>query len=186
MNPTHQAAVSNLRLLFGLAHSYLEGTLAGLTPEQFAWRPANKPAPIIAQYAHLVASEDWLVNIKAGGGVPVMATSHAGRTGFVTPPPPVGWDAWAQETRLDPAALGDYAQAVYQSTDAYLAGIGDDELSRPVDMSEVGYGQQPIAFVLGLALLNAGVHCGEIACLKGLQGLIGYPEAQPETAGGQA
>lgn len=182
MNPTHQAAVSNLRLLFGLAHSYLEGTLEGLTPEQCTWLPANKPAPIFAQYAHIITSEDWLVNIKAGGGTPVMATSHAGRTGFVTPPPPVGWDGWARETSIDLSALRDYAQAVYQATDAYLAGISDDELSRPVDMSEVGYGQQPVAFVLGLALLNSALHCGEIACLKGLQGLTGYPEAQHETA----
>lgn len=186
MNSTQQAAVSNLRMLFDMTHSYLEGTLAGLTSEQSTWLPANKPAPIIAQYAHLVASEDWLVYVKARGAAPLMATSYAGRTGFVTPPPPIGWDSWARETRIDMAALRDYAQAVYQATDAYLAGISDDELSRPVDMSEVGRGEQSIAVVVGLALLNNALHCGEIACLKGLQGLTGYPETQHETTGAQA
>jgi hypothetical protein len=51
----------------------------------------------------------------------------------------------------------------------------DDELSRPVDMSEVGMGQQTVASVIGLALLNGALHCGEISCLKVLQGLVGYP-----------
>jgi hypothetical protein len=125
----------------------------------------------------MTLSEDWLINIKAKGDAPVMATSYAGRTGFAAPPPPVGWDNWARETNVDLAALREYAQGVYQATDAYLASISDDELSRPVDMSEVGMGEQNVAAVIGLALLNSALHCGEIACLKGLQGLVGYPVA---------
>lgn len=179
---TTQAATSNLRLLFGMAHNYLEGTLMGLTPEQAGRFPEGKPASIIGQYAHIVTSEDWLINIKAQGTAPIMATTHAGRTGFITPPPPVGWDGWAREEKLELAALRDYAQAVYAATDAYLATLTDDALSRPVDMSEVGMGEQPLAAVIGLALLNDALHCGEIACLKGLQGLTGYPPVQQKTA----
>jgi hypothetical protein len=181
MSGTHQSAVSNLRLLFGIAHHYLEGTLMGLTNAQANWLPEGRPASIIGQYAHIVTGEDWLINVKAKGAAPLMATSHAGRTGFVEPPPIIGWNNWAQETSIDLPALRDYAQAVYQATDAYLASISDEELNRPVDMSEVGLGQQTVASAIGLALLNGALHCGEIACLKGLQGLVGYPEAKPET-----
>jgi uncharacterized damage-inducible protein DinB len=165
-----------------MAHQYLEGTLMGLTDPQYNWFPNGKPASIAGQYAHLVTSEDWLVNVKAGNSVPVMAASHTGRTGFETPPPPTGWDQWTHQNRVDLAALRNYAQAVYQATDAYLASITDDELSRPVDMSEVSMGQQTVSSILGLALLNNALHCGEISCLKGLQGLTGYPVPQDETA----
>ena len=111
-----------------------------------------------------------------------MGTIHAGRTGFVTSPPPVGWDSWAREEKVELATLRDYAQAVYAATDAYLATLTDDALSRPVDMSEVGMGEQPVAAVIGLALLNGALHCGEISCLKGLQGLTGYPPVQQKVA----
>jgi hypothetical protein len=182
MTTPTQSATSNLRLLFGMAHTYLEGTLMGLTQEQAGWFPEGRAASIIGQYAHIVTGEDWLINIKARGAAPVMATTHAGRTGFMTPPPPVGWDHWAREEKVELAALRDYAQAVYAATDAYLANLTDDALSRPVDMSEVGMGEQPVAAVIGLALLNGALHCGEISCLKGLQGLIGYPPVQQKAA----
>jgi len=180
MSSNHQSAVSNLRLLFGISHHYLEGTLMGLVDEQMNWFPNGRPASIIGQYAHIVTGEDWLINVKAKGAAPLMATSHAGRTGFVEPPPIIGWDGWARETSVDLPALREYAQAVYQATDAYLASLSDEELSHPVDMSEVGLGEQTVASVIGLALLNGALHCGEIACLKGLQGLVGYPEAKPQ------
>ncbi len=181
MSGNNQSAVSNLRLLFGIAHHYLEGTLAGITDEQFNWFPAGKPASALGQYAHIITGEDWLVNIKAGNKAPVMATTYAGRTGFAAPPPPFGWENWTRENNVDLSALREYAQAVYQATDTYLGSITDDELSRPVDMSEVGLGQQTVASVIGLALLNAALHCGEISCLKGLQGLVGYPESTHTT-----
>ena len=178
----NQSAVSNFRILFTMAHQFLEGTMTGLTDQQVNWFPNGKPASIAGQYAHLVTSEDWLVNVKAGSSAPVMAASHAGRTGFEAPPPPTGWDQWTRQNRVNLADLRQYAQAVHQATDAYLASITDDELSRPVDLSEVGMGQQTVASILGLALLNNALHCGEISCLKGLQDLTGYPVAQGETA----
>jgi hypothetical protein len=49
-------------------------------------------------------------------------------------------------------------------------------LARPLDLSTVGLGQQSVLFVLTALLANVSLHCGEISCLKGLQGLQeGYP-----------
>jgi hypothetical protein len=40
----------------------------------------------------------------------------------------------------------------------------------------VGLGQQPLgSFLMNLLVLNAAAHTGEIAAVKGLQGLQGYP-----------
>lgn len=178
MTGNNQNAVSNLRLLFGMAHQYLEGTVAGLTDDQLNWVPGDRLAPIAAQYAHIVTSEDWLINIKAKNGAPVMASTD---TGLSSPPPPVLWNEWARTSTINLPTVQSYAQAVYQATDAYLASITDDELNRIVDMSEVGMGQLPMAAVIGLALLNVALHCGETSCLKGLQGLVGYPEVQAQS-----
>jgi len=44
-----------------------------------------------------------------------------------------------------------------------------------LDLSALGLGQQPVRFVLNALVVNAAMHCGEVSCLKGIQGLKGYP-----------
>jgi len=51
----------------------------------------------------------------------------------------------------------------------------DDVLSQPCDLSSIGMGMQTKAVLIGLLLQNIHNHAGEISCLKGLQGLQGYP-----------
>lgn len=174
------SAVFMFRGFFELTHQYLEGTMLGVNQDVLSWSPQPGPASILSQYAHIVTSEDWLINVKAKGAAPLMATSYAGRSGFQTPPPPVDWNAWGRQEEIDVDALRRYAQAVYAATDAYLASIHDDELHKPVDMSEAGMGQLTVGGVLMLAAGNSFLHTGEISALKGLCGLIGYPVAQVE------
>ncbi|MBW7882961.1 MAG: DinB family protein [Caldilineaceae bacterium] len=180
----NRSAAELLRMYFGMLHQYLDGTLMGVTNGQYLFDPSPRVAPIAGQYVHIVASEDWLINVKAKGGAPLMATTFAGRTGFAGAPPLVGWADWARETAIDTDAVHKYAQAVYAATDAYLASITDDDLSKIVDMTEAGQGIVPTSAVIGLALVNGALHLGEISTLKGLQDLVGYPtgEVEPETA----
>ena len=182
MPATTQPGIDVFRMFFGTTHQYLEGTLAGLADDVLNWAPQPGPASILGQYAHIITSEDWLVNVKAKGGAPLMATTFAGCTGFQTPPPMTGWDDWARTEAIDVAQLRAYAQAVYQATDDFLSTTSDAFLSRSIDMSEVGMGQVPAAFALVLAAGNGCMHTGEISALKGLCGLTGYPETQTETA----
>jgi hypothetical protein len=165
-------------MFFGAAHDYLEGTLQDIQDNVVQWSPRPGPASILGQYAHIVASEDWLVNVKARGGAALMATIYAGRTGFQTPPPVVGWDKWAHSASIDFAALRDYAQAVYRATDEFLGATTDDFLRRPIDLSEVGMGEVTASHALVLAAANVSIHTGEISALKGLCGLTGYPALQ--------
>jgi len=77
---------------------------------------------------------------------------------------------------VDLLAFRAYAKAVYDATDAYLDTLADPELSREVDLSEMGMGKQTVGFVLDNVLLgHAYCHCGEISALKGIQGKKGYP-----------
>jgi DinB superfamily len=166
---------STLRGYLKLGHDWFEGTMQGVTPELAHWSPQGKAHPIGANYIHVITSEDFLMNGIVRGGAPLMASSFAGKTGFSEPPPPGNRDDWARNMKIDVDSARIYAQAVYAATDAYLASASDEDLDRIVDLSAVGFGTQPVSFVIGLLLLNVHNHCGEISCLKGLNGLQGYP-----------
>lgn len=175
---SNQTAVALLRTQFESAHNWIEGTMADVTADVANWVPPGKPATIGANYVHHAFGEDALINMALRGGAPPLAaTTFAGRTGSDTPPPPDGqWGDWGRTVQVDPEVARSYAQAVYANTDAYLASLTDEDLVKDVDMSMIGVGTIPLGrFLGGMLLLDAGAHCGEISCLKGLQGLRGYP-----------
>ena len=149
--------------------------MQGVTPELAHWQPQGKPHPIGTEYIHVVTTEDFLLNGTIKGAAPLMMTTHAGKAGFSEPPPMGNRDDWAKRVKVDLDAARTYARAVYSETDAYLASATDDELTRPIDLSGLGFGKETVSFVFSLILLNVYCHSGEISCLKGLNGLQGYP-----------
>lgn len=160
------------------AHEFLEGTVADVPPQLLDRHPGGTANPIGANYAHVVWSEDLGTNVMLKGGKALGMTTWAGRTGLSDLPPlapTASWHEWARRLRVDLPALRAYAGAVYAATDAHLATLKPDDLRRPVDLSAVGLGEWTVARVLGAMLNNANLHCGEIAALKGINGLKGYP-----------
>ena len=172
-------AIDVYRKLLKTAHDALDGTAAGVTPEQATWDPPGKAFSIAANYAHVVGSEDMAVQRLLRGKDMVAATSWAGRTGMSEMPPlgPGAGDlkAWSHQAKVDLAALQQYGQAVYAVTDEYVAGLSAEGLTRSLDLTVIGLGQQPVSFILNALVVNAAMHCGETSCLKGIQGLKGYP-----------
>ena len=174
MEKTGTATTALFARLYQGAHGWLEGAIETLTPAQAAWIPAGLALPAGAHYAHVLLSEDFLVGGALQGGAPLAMSSWQGRTGISELPPPAVWDEWARRVVVDLPQARQYAQAVNAATDSYLAGATDDDLAREVDLSAFGLGVQTVEFLLKSLLLNAAAHCGEIACLKGLQGAKGY------------
>ena len=103
-----------------------------------------------------------------------MATSFAGKSGFSEPPTPGVWTEWARRVVVDLPAARAYAQAVYAATDSYLAGLTDEELNRDLDLSAMGLGTMKVSYLINTMLIDTAAHCGEISCIKGLQGAKGY------------
>ena len=69
-------------------------------------------------------------------------------------------------------ALKAYGQAVADSVDQMLASITATELSRSV---ETPFGASSVQFLISGAIIgHTHNHTGEISCLKGLQGVMGY------------
>lgn len=170
-----QAQVNLLRTQYKGAHDWLESTMAGVTNEIAHWRPGGKATLIAAQYVHHLTAEDYFFTVLLNKKAPLMTTQYAGKTGFSEPPPSGYWGDWACAVQVDLELLRPYAQAVYAATDAYLAALTDADLAQEQDLTGIGLGKMSLGAFLSTVLLNCGNHCGEIACLKGLQGLMGYP-----------
>ncbi len=170
-------AVSLIQQQIQDARGFLEATMQQVTQEHSGWVPVGQALPIGAHYAHAVMSVDMTVGLL-NGGAPLFASSWAGKTGTSGPPPlpPAPWDQWAREGQIDLTALRRYAQAVYAATDEYLSSLADEDVNRSVDLSAFGQGQRTVSWLLCTGCItNMNLHCGEISCLKGLQGAKGYP-----------
>ncbi len=142
-------AVAFIREGAQLGHWYLDGTMADVTSEQAHYAPPGRANPIGATFAHLVCSEDLIVNGMLRQQAPLSASSHAKTTGLSEPMPMPGspdwaeaYGAWARRVQVDLAALKNYADAVYAATDAYLASLSDTDLDRELDLTAVGFVKQ--------------------------------------------
>jgi len=184
MAAVERNVISLLREQLKGLHEILEGTVADVTEEQAHWIPPGMALPIGATYAHVVTSEDGVVNGMFRGGDPLFASAWAGKTGLSELPPAQDpkkpgfpdWSGWGRTVKVDLPALRTYAQAVYAATDDFLASLRGKDLDRPVDLSALGLGKSTLIFLINAGILGNGfTHCGEIACLKGLQGKKGYP-----------
>ncbi len=164
------------------AHGLLEATMSDVSSQHAQWLPAGTALPVGAVYSHMVQSEDTTVNMLLKKGQPLMTTSFLNKTGAseLMPMPGEDWSKkhadWAKKVVVDLVAAKEYAQAVYLATDEYIASLTDEDLNKPVDLSMFGMGQVTLAWVIDRFISG---HCdnlaGEIAALKGLQGLKGYP-----------
>jgi hypothetical protein len=146
-----------------------------VTQEQLDWHPPGKANPLGATYAHALCSEDALVHMVLLGGQPLMETEFKGKTGISDP----RWSSeyeWAREVKVDLDTAREYANAVYSATDNYFASLEADDLDRTLDLSEMGFGEKKVAWVISsLVSSHAANMTGEISTLKGLQGAKGYP-----------
>ena len=167
-----------LRGAMDSAHGILEATMADVDNDL-----ANRPAPGIANsvgsaYAHLVLSEDRLVNGVIKGSQTLAATSWAGRTGVDREPPgrgahDGGLGEWYKTVKVDLGALREYAKAVYANSEAFISSVADVALSREI---EGPMGKVPLAQFFSVFVT---AHCnnlaGEISANKGAFGRKGYP-----------
>jgi hypothetical protein len=173
--------VELLRRIVRDARQVLDGTMADVTQVQVDYIPPGIANPLGATYAHVVCSEDMLVQGMFRQIAPLAATTWADRTGLSEPMPVPGPDwvnygPWTRRVKVDLAAFRAYAQAVASETDAWLAGLSDADLDQPMDLTGAGLGQHTWASAIALLVANhIGTETGEIAVLKGIQGARGYP-----------
>jgi hypothetical protein len=167
------------------AHWWIENIVEAITPEHAHWHP---PATIVnsigSNYAHLLVYEDLVINAIMKGDAPLYASSWAGKTGMSTlPPMPTpenpglpNWLEWSKQVTFDLGSLRTYAQATFAATEKYFASLSDEQMHQTVDLTLYDLGHQEIHWTLSVIIVgHTFAHGGEIACLKGLQGMKGFP-----------
>lgn len=167
-------SVELLRMQLEESHKLLESTLGDATPEQLHFAPEGRALPVGAAYAHVIFSEDILVqSIK--GEKPLFESGV--RTGASEPMPNfmtgdwAGYATWTQAVRFDLADLRAYGQRVYANSDAYLATLSEADLDKPDPVFK-----QTVGYMISRALIaHVDNLTGEISAIKGVQGLQGYP-----------
>lgn len=167
-------AVYLLRQMVTQAHELLESTVGDVTPEQAHYAPPGRALPIGAAYAHVLFSEDLLVQAALRDQPPLYQSGVA--TGASEPMPNFlagEWDGyadWTRRARFELPQLREYGRRVYAATEDYINTLTEEDLNREVE----GWGT--VAHLITRAVAaHADNLAGEISAVKGLQGLQGYP-----------
>jgi hypothetical protein len=168
-------ALSVLREGIQWGHGLVEQVMADVTPEQAHTAPPGSAHPIAAIYAHALLAEDAIVNLMLRGGTPLFASEWAEACGVPNPTMFIS-EEWARSLRVDLDALRSYSQAVSASTVSYLDSLTPADLEATHDLTSAGLGQQTVGWMLNMLVAgHLNNMAGELSCLKGLQGLKGYP-----------
>ena len=157
---------------------WLAMTVSDITEEQANWQPPGVANSIAATWAHTVFAADEDFNQIYGGGRMFLRSSWADRSELSELPPAEGewdWFQWGGRMRMDVGAFRRYAAAVWESIEGSLDGVTYDDLRRDFDMTLWGLGMWKGFDIFSLHMHHARIHGGEIACLKGIQGLKGLP-----------
>ncbi|MEO8286177.1 MAG: DinB family protein [Chloroflexota bacterium] len=174
-------AVTLLREQLKEAHALLEAIMQDVTPEAAHWMPPGKANPVGATYTHVVVFEDMTINGVLRHQRPLYETTWAGKTGISELMPKRGeeWQdyvPWTRRVKVDMPTVREYARAVYASTDEYFASLTPGDLDQSIDLAGVGGSVVTLGHVLSRSIVaHVDNIAGEISCLKGLQGLQGYP-----------
>ena len=158
-----------------MAYSIFDGVLndvpADVMDKKLPDWNINAPSAIAT---HIVFSEDFIVNGMIRGQAPLFASGgFAEKLGQGMPSGPQDLFSWVERVQPPFAALSDYMLALRESTKSYISAASDAELERVV---QGPVGSTTVAGVLGgLLCYHTAGHTGEIAALKGVQGLKGLP-----------
>ncbi len=156
-----------------------EGTVGDIQEDHLHKSPGGKAFPIGATYAHLVLSEDMIIHSMIQGKQPLYETTFKDKTGTDKPMP--AWDEnwstaneeWSNSVKIDLAQLKEYAKAVFAATDEYVSGLTDEDLEKEIDLGS--WGKKTVADMLsGFVIGHTYSLMGELAALKGIQGVKGY------------
>lgn len=155
-------------------------TVSTVTPEMLSVTPGGKTIPLGATWAHVIFAEDTVIHTMLQQKQTLFETTFKDKTGasMVMPPMDTKWneayELWARSVKVDLPVFLEYQKAVFAQTDEYIYHIYDDDLEKYLDLG--AFGTKYIWQILDeFVVEHMCVSTGEIAVLKGLQGIRGLP-----------
>ncbi|MPZ49263.1 MAG: DUF664 domain-containing protein [Dehalococcoidia bacterium] len=161
-------ALTLLKQQIADARHEFQGVMQDVDQTMAHWQPPGVANPIDDLLIHTVLGQDRQVSRLTGK--PAVFEDWAAKLNLAA-----DWRQTPETSRnLDASieVLMQYADAVYSAVDAYLAGLNDADLEKPVDAfgSQVSVASQ----ISRNLVVHIYEHTGEISTIKGLQGAKGY------------
>jgi len=140
----------------------------GMDDGQYNFQPpgtCNTPAQ---SHVHAMSSMDFFLNAMLRSGQ-MRWPQLAGQHGLPANP----MEIWRYQGNVPYEPMKEYARAVQQDVLDYVGALKDDDLERIVKTQF--FGEKSVAWILMLAVDHTMGHGGDIAAVKGMQGLKGLP-----------
>ncbi len=158
-------------------HRGLVEAVKGLTDGQLHFRPLGRGNHIAFIFWHYVRTEDIIIHLLLQNKKPVWNVEGWDRK-FGMDPRSQGTGMTADQAAAIRIANLDefvqYANMVFQASEAYLQNVKEDALDEVREFPTIG--KRSLGQVVGGIVLNhAAEHIGEMWYVKGLQGLKGSP-----------
>ena len=166
-------SIEFIKLEFVNLRRQIDSVLIDLNEDQFNWNPPGTANAIRTSLLHLIATEDYYVQKIILGNLRIWELQGwSQKTGLSAPPSASrGWEE-IQNANLAFEPVLAYAQSVSDAISEYVNNLVPEDLDRQVEL----YGRQrPIAEVLIRLFMHSAVHVGEIAAVRGFQGVKGLP-----------
>jgi hypothetical protein len=157
---------AKMQLEHGL--NLMNGALAGTTQEQYVYQPAGTCNPIGKNHIHALTSLDFFIIGMAKGGElswPAFAAKHG------LPGNPL--EIWGYTGPVSMDAVNEYGAGVQQAALEYVSSLNDTDLDRQLETRF--FGVQSVAYLIQLAAMHCVGHTGDMAAIKGIQGVKGLP-----------
>src|SRR6476646_4365924 len=99
-------AITLLRSQVKEAHDLIEAVMKGVTPGAAEWMPPGRANPVGATYAHVILSEDRIINGMLGHRRPLYDSTWKDKLGLSAPMPSAGENVhayidWTRTVKLD-------------------------------------------------------------------------------------
>jgi hypothetical protein len=150
-----------------------DGVMQDTTEEQINWTPPGTANSIGVTLLHVAGTLDNAFQGTLQGKPSVWDSGVWGKKlGLSGLPGRVhGWDE-AKSSHLASGPLMEYVNSVFNQVNTCVSGLTPPELDRVVTL----YGaDRPVSDLLIMQASHALMHTGEIAALKGMQGVKGLP-----------
>jgi len=154
------------------SYEWLERIVSDVSPEQAGWSPPGSANSIAVNYAHIVVNTDVDVTRYFHGKTPLLeAGGWIERLGLN----PRKLDDMDATIGLDWTLLHEYGLLVQQQIQEQADALTQADLDRSFQMIPESLGIWKGYDIYALHIgRHVWMHGGEIACIKGLQGLRGY------------
>jgi len=158
---------------FAGARRQVDAVLKDTTQEQLNWTPPGTANSIGVTLVHMISSEDIFFHQFLQSQKSLWETENWGeKIGLSAPPGHTqGWDEIKNKVlELEPVLA--YGKSVWAATDAYIGRLSPAELDRKVTILT---GERLTADIVLMQASHILGHAGEIAAIKGIQGVKGLP-----------